>query len=450
MPKSQHVLKVKKGNTTYTCELYTTANEARNRLYPGKYVRFQKDGVNLYAPLTTTFNSATESTPLYVYKNGDTTKYCIAQKAFYRVNVTAVANATITAKAFNGDTQIASWTSGAKWFPYGTRITASGVGSPNNIWNDPSLAIDRGFNSGELLTESNIEISAASAVTRKSYTFTLNPGSNQTVTIKYTEPGKNEVPIDVSGSSRQFTVLAGTTWTASITSVATGFNKGSLNTTKGTITGNGVTITASNATRKNYTLKLIGTTGQTITLYFTQPGSSQQTKTSTSSAQSWTVAYGTTYKAKLAASTGYTKGSLSIAENTNYTLGGDVTVSATAAKAVTPSITFTRSGETRSNWYNFTVTYTNPSGSRVTTGTNPTSVTIKYNTTVAFKKLNSPSHAELQIYQGSTYKATIGTVGGTWTSGGLTGNTTFRINGYNSWEPASSGDGDSPGGADGD
>lgn len=447
MSRSQHVLKVQKDGVTYTCEMYTTPQEARDNLYAGQYVRFNKDGTNLYVPLTPTLNSDTESTPLLMYKKGDNTKYCIAQKSFYRANVTPTANAVITAKAYNeGGTEIDSWTSGAKWFPYGTRITASGVGNPSNIWNNPSLSIDRGTNAGETMTVSNVEIGAASAVTRKSYSFTLNPGSNQTVTIKYTQPGATQVSVAVSGSTRTFTVQAGTTWTASITATTTGFNAGRLNITSGTITGSGVAISATSATRKTYTLKLNGTSYQTITLRYTQPGSSQVTRTSTGSAQSWTVGYGTTWSASLSASAGYTAGSLS---GTSGTVTGDVTVSATAAKAIYPVISFTRSGSTSSNWYNFTITYTNTSGSRVTTGTNPTSVTIRYNTTIVVKKLNNPSYAELQIYQGSTYKATIGTVGGTWTSGGLTGNTTFRINGYNSWDPEQSGgEGDGPGGGE--
>ena len=101
MSRSQHVLKVQKDGVTYTCEMYTTPQEARDNLYAGQYVRFNKDGVNLYVPLTPTLNSDTESTPLLMYKKGDNTKYCIAQKSFYRANVTPIANAVITAKTYN-------------------------------------------------------------------------------------------------------------------------------------------------------------------------------------------------------------------------------------------------------------------------------------------------------------------------------------------------------------
>lgn len=442
MSKSQHVLKVQKDGVTYTCEMYTTPQEARDNLYAGKYVRFNKDGTDLYVPLTQVLNSDTESTPLLMYKKGDNTKYCIAQKSFFRANVTPTANAVITAKAYNeGGTEIDSWNTGAKWFPYGTRITASGVGNPSNIWNNPTMRIDRGTNAGETMTVSNVEIGAAAAVTRKSYNFTLNPGSNQTVTIKYTQPGATQASVAVSGSTRTFTVQAGTTWTASITATTTGFNAGRLNMTSGTITGSGVAISATSATRKTYTLKLNGTSGQTITLRYTQPGSSQVTRTSTGSAQSWSVQYGTTWSASISASTGYTAGSLS---GTSGTVTGDVTVSATAAKAITPVLTFTRTGETNPKHYNFTVTYTNASGSRVTTGTNPTSVTIKYNTSIVITRPYGykSSYQYIQIYQGSTFKASLNLAYATWTSAGLTGNTSFRINGYYDDSDCSDGCGD--------
>lgn len=380
MSKSQHVLKVQKDGVTYTCEMYTTPQEARDNLYAGQYVRFNKDGVNLYVPLTPTLNSDTESTPLLMYKKGDNTKYCIAQKSFYRANVTPIANAVITAKAYNeGGTEIDSWNTGAKWFPYGTRITATGVGNPSNIWNNPTMRIDRGTNAGETMTVSNVEIGAASAVTRKSYSFTLNPGSNQTVTIKYTQPGATQVSVAVSGSTRTFTVQAGTTWTASITATTTGFNAGSLNATSGTIIGSGVTITASNATRKTYTLKLNGTSGQTITLRYTQPGSSQVTRTSTGSAQSWTVQYGTTWNASVSPASGYYAGTLS--PGTAGTVTGNVTVSVSSATSSAPTsyvVYFSLSG---SSAIPYKVRYTNTSGSSVE-ASNPSSVTIKPNTTI--------------------------------------------------------------------
>ena len=412
MSRSQHKLKVQKDGVTYTCEMYTTPQEARDNLYAGKHVRFNKDGVNLYVPLTQALNSATESTPLLMYKKGDNTKYCIAQKAFYRANVTAVANAVITAKAYNeNNVEIASWNTGAKWFPYGTKITASGVGNPSNIWNNPTMKIDRGTNVGETMTVSNIEISAASAVTRKSYSFTLNPGSNQTVTLKYTEPGKSQVSVAVSGSSRTFTVLAGTTWTASITAVTTGYNAGSLNATIGTITGSGVSITATSAALKTFTLKLNGTTNQTVTLKYTQPGASQVTKTSAASAQSWSVKYGTTWTATVAGGAAYNAGTLSPGGSGTITANATISVTAATFKTYTLKLNAT-SNQT------ITLKYKNRNSSN--TG---------YETEVT--RTSTGSAQSYTLRHGSTWTASISAPTG-WnagtlspgTSGTLTANTT--------------------------
>ena len=389
MSKSQHVLKVQKNGVTYTCEMYTTPQEARDNLYAGKYVRFNKDGTDLYVPLTQVLNSDTESTPLLMYKKGDNTKYCIAQKSFYRANVVPVANAVITAKAYDeGGTEIDSWTTGAKWFPYGTKITASAIGNPSNIWQTPTLSIDRGSNVGDVMTVSNVEIAAAAAAGRKSYNFTVNPGANQTITLKYTEPGKNQATVSVT-SARTFTVLAGTTWTASL-SVATGYNIGNLNKTSGTITDGSTSITATAASIKTFTLKLNGTSGQTITLYYTQPGSSQVARTSTGYAQSWTVAYGTTWWATLSAHAGYTAGTLPVSSGT---VTSSVTVYATDARVITYSAGITISFVYRDYTSGgVTISYINGSGSSVSEtiqgkGSHTRSYTVKYGTSVTFKFL---------------------------------------------------------------
>lgn len=83
----------------------------------------------------------------------------------------------------------------------------------------------------------------------------------------------------------------------------------------------------------NYTLKLAATTNQTITLKYTQPGASEVTKKSSSSAQSFSVEVGTTWTATIAAASGYKAGKLS---GTSGTVNADTTVSATAATTAYP------------------------------------------------------------------------------------------------------------------
>jgi len=426
MSKSQHVLKIQKNGTTYSCEMYITPQEARDNLYAGKYISFEKDGQDLYVPLTQVLDSPTESTQVLVNKKNDPNRYCIAQKSFYKATATPVANAVLTVNAYDGNNVLLdTWSSGSKWFPYGTKITASVVGNPNNIWQTPALRIDSGDNVNNVMTVNNIDVSA-DAPTRKSYSFTLNPGSNQTVTLKYTQPGSSQVSVAVSGSTRTFTVLAGTTWSASITAVTTGYNAGRLNISSGTITGSGVAITATSATRKTYTLKLNGTSNQTITLRYTQPGSSQVTRTSTGSAQSWSVAYGTTWTASIAASSGYTAGTLS---GTSGTITGDVTVSATAAKAipvvVTRTLTFTTN---KRSWINGYITYTNASGSVVTATYNQdtgNTFTLKNGTTFKFQRMYAENLAHCKVTTGGTVVVAYLEPGQTFTSATITANTTY-------------------------
>lgn len=85
-----------------------------------------------------------------------------------------------------------------------------------------------------------------------------------------------------------------------------------------------------------FTLTLAATTNQTITLKYTEPGGSQVTKTSTTSAQALTVKYGTTWTATLAAATGYNAGTLSASSGT---VTAATTVSATAATIKTFTVT---------------------------------------------------------------------------------------------------------------
>lgn len=451
MSKSAYTLKIKKNGTTYACDLYTTAAEARNNLYPGKYISLKKNGTNLFAPLTPTLNSAGESTPLKVLKNNDSTLYCVAQHSFYRVNITPVANAKITIIAYenvwNGSYselhEIARWNSGEKWLPYGTEMDISASGNPSDVFQSPGLVIEKGQNdTANVLTKSNIDVTST-APQRWSCQFQVYCPANETITLNYTKPGQSEVTTTIKNTTKTFTLPAGTTWTASL-AADEGFTKGSLNFTKGTVTTTWTSqyvLTASAATRKTYTLKLAATSHQTITLKYTNTTNNQSyTKTSTSSAQSFTVGYGTTWTATLAAATGYTKGTLSASSGT---IKAATTVSATAATAITPKITFTWTAD---GWTpTGTVTYTNTSGTSKTE-TKPSSVTIKYNTTIKITDTKNIRNYYLKITQGSTYKTAINRKG-SWTSGALTANTTFKIVGY--WDDSGASSGEGSGGEGG-
>ncbi len=351
----------------------------------------------------------------------------------YALKLNATTHQTITLKYTQpGASQVTKTsTSSAQTFTvkHGTTWTATIAGAT-------------GYNPGTLSPGSSGTVTAAVTVTAsaaalKTYTLKLNATTHQTITLKYTQPGASAVTKTSTSSAQSFTVKHGTTWTASITG-ATGWKAGALSPgSSGTVTA-ATTVSAAAATFLTYTLKLAATSHQTITLKYKNHKSdgtvaAEVTKTSTSSAQSFTVGYGTTWTATLAAATGYTKGSLSASSGT---VKAATTVSATAATAITPKITITKAGDA----YDFTVTYTNTSGTSVTSGNRPSSVTIKYNTTIRFNANTGSSYYDLSIKQGSTYKTTID-YNHQWTSGALTANTTFTVTGVNNTPEGSSGEG---------
>jgi len=78
------------------------------------------------------------------------------------------------------------------------------------------------------------------------YILTLSGTTNQTITLTYTEPGAMAVTVTSTSSDQTFSVLTGTTWTASVTG-ATGYTAGALSASSGTVSAN-TTISAEAAT----------------------------------------------------------------------------------------------------------------------------------------------------------------------------------------------------------
>lgn len=427
MTKSSHTLKVTKGSKTYTCDLYGTTAEAA--VYgASSYLPVNVSGTNLYAPLypatgwTQTFYD-NYGTPLHVSKGGS--EYVLATHSLIRLGITAVANETITVTA-GGE----SWTSGNKFFPYGTTWTATVKGNT-------------GYNAGSLtpassgtLTNANVTVTAGAA-SLKTYTLKVGSPAHQTVVVKY----KNRNAANTGYESEQRleegdskAVRHGTTWTATVTA-DTGWTAGSLSpASSGTVTA-ATTVTAGAATYKTFTLKCASTAHQTITLKYKNKKSDGTFDTEKQCAEgdSKTVGYGTTWTATISADTGYTHGTLS---GTKGTVTANTTVSATAATEITPKVTITKAGEA----YGFTVTYTNTSGTSVTSGNRPSSVTIKYNTKIRFNANTGSTYHDLSIKQGSTYKTTIDYTN-QWTSGALTSNTTFTVTGIDNTPEGSGGEG---------
>lgn len=348
MSKSTHTLNMKKGSTTYACDLYTTTAEAK--VYNPAYLPLKVDDTTLYAALypATGYSQVYYDdfgTPLHV-KKGDN-EYVLATKSLIRLGITAVANETITVTAGG-----VSWTSGNKYFPYGTAWSAAISGAEG--WAAGSLTPG---SSGTLIN-ANVNVTAGAA-TYKTFTLKLNGGwTQQTVTLKYKNKKSDgtfdaEVTKTSTSSAQSFTVGYGTTWTASV-AANTGWTAGTLSPgTSGTVTA-ATTVTATSATFRTFTLKLAKQTNQTITLKYKNKKSdgtfeSEVTKTSSSSDQSFTVGYGTTWTATITASTGYNAGALSPGASGTVTAATTVTAGAASIKTFTVTVTLPSNGTIKVN-----------------------------------------------------------------------------------------------------
>lgn len=341
MSKSSYVLKIQKDNTIYTCDLYTTQEEARSTIYPTyRLFKVNINGQTLYAPFTKTLDSARESTPLIcpIFENdNDLTKYCLAQKSLFKINITTAANETITVTA-----EGTSWSdTDSHWFPYGTTWTASVAGAT-------------GYNAGALspgssgtLTNANVTVTAGAA-SLKTFVLTLAATSHQTIKIQY-QPrnadgtmGSWTSDIASGSSAKTYTLRYGSKYKITSFAAATGWNAGTLKngstnvtastSTTYTFTG-AITVSATAATHKTYTITLTQKANETVTIHYkNHNGTSLATSWSTKTS-SVTLGHGSQYYCTIAASTGYTAGTITspgTASSPN-TLTAAKTISFTAA-----------------------------------------------------------------------------------------------------------------------
>lgn len=409
MSKSSHVLKVQKGDTVYTCDLYTTTAEAA--VYGASaYFPVNVNGTTLYAPLyPTTFSQVFYDdfgTPVHIEKDG--TEKILAIHSLIRLGITAVANETITVTAGG-----VSWTSGNKWFPYGTTWTAKVTGATG--WNAGALTPG----ASGTLTNANVTVTAGAA-THKTYILTLAATTNQTITLYYKNHNGSALATSwtkktSTSSAQKFTLGHGSQWYATVAG-ATGWNAGTISGAGSSSSPNTLTaaktVSATAATHKTFTLKSTSEANQTITVkYKNYNGTSFAAEATLAEGGSVTVGYGTTWTATLTASAGYTAGTLS--PGTKGTVTANTTISATNATAIKRTVTFNIGG----TYPKFTVTYKNKSGTTVTSGQNPTSIKILSHTTITItctmaqgefveaKCLADTSIINYQIYGGNS-KAT--------------------------------------------
>lgn len=166
--------------------------------------------------------------------------------------------------------------------------------------------------------------------------LTLAGTTNQTITLYYTQPDASQVSKTSTSSNQSLTVEHGTAWTASLTA-STGFNAGILSASSGTINNN-VTVSATAASRKTFTVTLKGTRpdgqsqydGQIYSFIYKDPDTGASTSVeSAMTDKTVTVKYGSTWTANIQPKNeDWECGTLN---ETNGTITGDLTIFATDA-----------------------------------------------------------------------------------------------------------------------
>jgi len=293
-------LHLKYGDIVYECLCYTTQDEATPMTIPGGSCwELRNNNTVCYVGLwPTSVSGGVYHTPLKTRKGG--IEYYVETQVVNTFEVTIVqsANQTITVTC-NGIVYTSSFTApaGGAYSVTVTPVTGYTAGSPSS-------------SSGYV--NSNLTITA-SAASKKTYLVTITQSSNQTI----------KVVCDGTTYTSSFTANHGDTWTATVTP-STGYNAGTLSATGGTVTG-AVTIKASAATIKTFTVTITQSSNQTIKVVC---GGTTYTS-------SFTANYGATWTATVTPSNGYKAGTLSP--------GSSGTV--TTAVAIKASAAVSRDGE---------------------------------------------------------------------------------------------------------
>ena len=220
--------------------------------------------------------------------------------ATYTVTITQTANQTIKVTTNDGVEHTSTFTAN-----YGTTYTVTVT--PATGYNAGTPSVSSGTITGNLTI-------TATAATIKTFQVTITQTANQTIKVK---AGSVE-------HTSTFTANYGTTYTVTVTP-ATGYNAGTPSVSRGTITGN-LTITATAATIKTFTLSIGATTNQT---YVATIGG--VAKTATSSATNYTVDYGTAYSIVYTANAATAAYTYTASAAVSGTVTADVSVPAKSA-----------------------------------------------------------------------------------------------------------------------
>jgi hypothetical protein len=170
----------------------------------------------------------------YVYGNSTWIKIPSGETAYLYVTIVQSQHQTIK---FYYNTNLNTYSTSSLSVLAGTPYRVDII--PDQWWTAGSLNIP---STGVI---NNNTIISATPATISTYTLKINGTTNQTITVKYIEPGGTEVTVLSSSSDKSITVKNGTTWTATI-SANNGYTAGTLSGTSGTVTSN-VTISSTNA-----------------------------------------------------------------------------------------------------------------------------------------------------------------------------------------------------------
>ena len=390
MAELTNKLHIKLEASVFDCTCYTTTDEATPKTVSnGSYWEIKNNNTVCYLGLVPSASAGKTGfdTPLKVKKNN--TEYIVQTKVvnYFTVTINQSANQTITVTCGGKDyTSTFSALAGSQYTVKVTPNTGYTAGTPN---------VTSGY------VNSNISISA-SAATKATYVFTINKTSNQTITVTY---GGTTYKSTASANTT-FTATYGEKWTATIAG-ATGYNPGTLSATSGTITGN-VTISATAATIKTFTLSFGATTNQT---YVARIGGTA--KAATSRATSYTVNYGTSYSVSYIAANATAAYSYTASSSVSGTVTSNVSVPAKSATATLRYYTLSI-GKTTNQSYTLTLTKSSTYGGTLPTYTSTAtsaaqSLSVPYGTTYSISYTANAATAQY------TYTAS-GAVSGTVTA----------------------------------
>jgi hypothetical protein len=387
--KSLHYQKT--DGTSGACALYSSKDDCAGY----STINLEVDGANVYAGLGTSL-TANNASAIRIQKNNSDTKYAILKWTQAAMNITQVANQTITVTNSSG-TDIATGT----LLPMNTALTITCTPATGYKASSPTIN-GTTVTSPYKITQANIEAGSftlsCTAAAKQTFTFTINQSANQTITVT----------CNGTAHTSTFTATYGDKWTATI-APATGYNAGTLSATSGTITG-AVTISATAAAIKTFTLSFGATTNQTYTA--TVGGTA---KAATANATSYTVNYGTKY------SVAYTANSATAAYT--YTASSAVSGTVTAATSI-PA----KSATATLRYYTLTVPATTNQSYTLKLATNSTyGGTLPSYTTTATKSAQTLSVPYGTTYS-ITYTADSGYNAGAAKSGTVNGATTVSHN----------------------